>query len=173
MASIFAFTRQGSQVRTLYRPPFKSSDWILGPTSNRAFFLSETSFRWQYKVAMPRPPQVFMSRLDKEFPQWGNTRMLPFPEDYSPPSTRMLTSFPTSPSALSSGTASSCISSLLAKREVARCGGGLCGYALWKCEEHHRHFARHHVARGNGVEPHPFFRHKTARRGIVGPAASF
>ena len=29
--------------------------------------------------------QVFMDRLDREFPQWGDTYMLPFPEDYSPP----------------------------------------------------------------------------------------
>jgi hypothetical protein len=29
--------------------------------------------------------QVFMERLDKEFPQWGDTYMLPFPEDYAPP----------------------------------------------------------------------------------------
>lgn len=28
---------------------------------------------------------VFMSRLDKEFPQWGQTLLLPFPDDYSPP----------------------------------------------------------------------------------------
>lgn len=28
--------------------------------------------------------QVFMARLDKEFPQWGETLMLPFPENYSP-----------------------------------------------------------------------------------------
>lgn len=29
--------------------------------------------------------QVFMDRLDREFPQWGDTLMLPFPEDYAPP----------------------------------------------------------------------------------------
>lgn len=29
--------------------------------------------------------QIFMDRLDKEFPQWGDTYMLPFPEDYAPP----------------------------------------------------------------------------------------
>ncbi len=28
--------------------------------------------------------QVFMARLDKEFPQWGETLMLPFPDDYVP-----------------------------------------------------------------------------------------
>lgn len=30
---------------------------------------------------------VFMDRLDHEYPQWGKTRMLPFPDDYSPPET--------------------------------------------------------------------------------------
>jgi hypothetical protein len=29
--------------------------------------------------------QVFSRRLDAEFPQWGDTLMLPFPEDYTPP----------------------------------------------------------------------------------------
>jgi len=29
--------------------------------------------------------QVFMDRLDKEFPQWGSNYMLPFPDDYQPP----------------------------------------------------------------------------------------
>jgi hypothetical protein len=29
--------------------------------------------------------RVFMERLDREFPQWGDTLMLPFPEDYEPP----------------------------------------------------------------------------------------
>jgi len=29
--------------------------------------------------------RVFMSRLDREYPQWGNTMMLPFPEDYAAP----------------------------------------------------------------------------------------
>jgi len=29
--------------------------------------------------------KVFMSRLDKEFPQWGESYFLPFPEDYTPP----------------------------------------------------------------------------------------
>jgi len=29
--------------------------------------------------------QVFMERLDKEFPQWGSSLMLPFPDDYHPP----------------------------------------------------------------------------------------
>lgn len=29
--------------------------------------------------------RVFMDRLDKEYPQWGNTLMLPFPDDYAPP----------------------------------------------------------------------------------------
>lgn len=29
--------------------------------------------------------QVFMHRLDKEFPQWGDSYMLPFPDDYEPP----------------------------------------------------------------------------------------
>lgn len=28
---------------------------------------------------------VFMNRLDREFPQWGDTLMLPFPDDYTPP----------------------------------------------------------------------------------------
>lgn len=30
---------------------------------------------------------VFMSRLDNEFPQWGETMMLPFPDNYSPGTT--------------------------------------------------------------------------------------
>jgi hypothetical protein len=29
--------------------------------------------------------KVFMDRLDQEFPQWGKTYLLPFPDDYSPP----------------------------------------------------------------------------------------
>ena len=29
--------------------------------------------------------QIFMKRLDKEYPQYGKTMMLPFPDDYSPP----------------------------------------------------------------------------------------
>jgi hypothetical protein len=29
--------------------------------------------------------QIFWQRLDAEFPQWGDTLMLPFPEDYDPP----------------------------------------------------------------------------------------
>lgn len=29
--------------------------------------------------------QVFMDRLDREFPQWGKNYLLPFPDDYSPP----------------------------------------------------------------------------------------
>ena len=29
--------------------------------------------------------RVFVDRLDREFPQWGETLMLPFPEDYEPP----------------------------------------------------------------------------------------
>lgn len=29
--------------------------------------------------------KTFMQRLDKEYPQWGQTLMLPFPEDYTPP----------------------------------------------------------------------------------------
>ena len=29
--------------------------------------------------------RVFMERLDKEFPQWGTTRLLPFPDDYEGP----------------------------------------------------------------------------------------
>ena len=29
--------------------------------------------------------KVFMSRIDREFPQWGDTLMLPFPEEYDPP----------------------------------------------------------------------------------------
>jgi hypothetical protein len=31
--------------------------------------------------------QVFMNRLDREFPQWGSNFMLPFPDDYKPPET--------------------------------------------------------------------------------------
>jgi hypothetical protein len=31
--------------------------------------------------------RTFMTRLDTEYPQWGNTLMLPFPDDYSPPDT--------------------------------------------------------------------------------------
>jgi len=30
--------------------------------------------------------KVFMDRLDHEFPQWGDNLMLPFPDDYTPPS---------------------------------------------------------------------------------------
>lgn len=29
--------------------------------------------------------QVFMDRVDREFPQWGETMMLPFPDEYDPP----------------------------------------------------------------------------------------
>ena len=29
--------------------------------------------------------RVFMERLDKEYPQWGDTLMLPFPDGYTPP----------------------------------------------------------------------------------------
>lgn len=29
--------------------------------------------------------QVFMDRLDREFPQWGDQLLLPFPDDYQPP----------------------------------------------------------------------------------------
>lgn len=29
--------------------------------------------------------KVFMERIDHEYPQWGNNRLLPFPDDYSPP----------------------------------------------------------------------------------------
>jgi hypothetical protein len=29
--------------------------------------------------------RVFMDRLDKEYPQWGHTFMLPFPDTYSAP----------------------------------------------------------------------------------------
>jgi hypothetical protein len=32
--------------------------------------------------------QVFMDRLDREFPQWGSNLMLPFPDDYKPPGTQ-------------------------------------------------------------------------------------
>jgi hypothetical protein len=32
--------------------------------------------------------QVFIDRLDREFPQWGTNFMLPFPEDYDPPQTK-------------------------------------------------------------------------------------
>jgi hypothetical protein len=31
--------------------------------------------------------QVFMDRLDMEYPQWGTTMLLPFPENYPPPNT--------------------------------------------------------------------------------------
>jgi P63C domain len=30
--------------------------------------------------------RVFMDRLDQEFPQWGSNMMLPFPDNYDPPS---------------------------------------------------------------------------------------
>ncbi len=30
-----------------------------------------------------------MERLDREFPQWGRTLMLPFPENYLPPYRRL------------------------------------------------------------------------------------
>lgn len=29
--------------------------------------------------------EVFMDRLDREYPQWGTTMLLPFPDDYEPP----------------------------------------------------------------------------------------
>jgi hypothetical protein len=29
--------------------------------------------------------RIFMARIDHEFPQWGKTMLLPFPEDYNPP----------------------------------------------------------------------------------------
>jgi hypothetical protein len=29
--------------------------------------------------------KVFMDRLDHEYPQWGKTLLLPFPENYDPP----------------------------------------------------------------------------------------
>jgi hypothetical protein len=29
--------------------------------------------------------RIFMDRLDREFPQWGTTMMLPFPDDYAEP----------------------------------------------------------------------------------------
>lgn len=29
--------------------------------------------------------QIFMDRLDREYPQWGKNMLLPFPEDYPPP----------------------------------------------------------------------------------------
>jgi P63C domain-containing protein len=35
--------------------------------------------------------QVFMDRLDREFPQWGKTYLLPFPDDYAPPEEDMRT----------------------------------------------------------------------------------
>ena len=40
--------------------------------------------------------QIFMERLDKEFPQWGSNLMLPFPEDEVPPpvSTNLLLEAP-------------------------------------------------------------------------------
>jgi hypothetical protein len=31
--------------------------------------------------------QIFMDRLDHEYPQWGKTLLLPFPDDYPPPPT--------------------------------------------------------------------------------------
>jgi hypothetical protein len=31
--------------------------------------------------------KVFMDRVDHEYPQWGNNLLLPFPDDYTPPST--------------------------------------------------------------------------------------
>ena len=31
--------------------------------------------------------QTFMDRLNAEFPQWGDTLLLPFPSDYTPPAT--------------------------------------------------------------------------------------
>jgi hypothetical protein len=30
--------------------------------------------------------RVFMDRLDQDFPQWGSNMMLPFPDNYDPPS---------------------------------------------------------------------------------------
>jgi len=42
---------------------------------------------------------VFMDRLDKEFPQWGKNLMLPFPEDYAPPSVNGLSSIALPPPA--------------------------------------------------------------------------
>jgi hypothetical protein len=29
--------------------------------------------------------QTFMDRLDREYPQWGQTLLLPYPTDYAPP----------------------------------------------------------------------------------------
>jgi hypothetical protein len=31
---------------------------------------------------------VFIDRLDQEYPQWGKTMLLPFPDNYRPPSPR-------------------------------------------------------------------------------------
>jgi hypothetical protein len=42
--------------------------------------------------------QVFMERLDREYPQWGKTLMLPFPEDYSPPAISETSTLPSPPS---------------------------------------------------------------------------
>jgi hypothetical protein len=28
--------------------------------------------------------RIFMDRLDREYPQWGTTMLLPFPDDYAP-----------------------------------------------------------------------------------------
>lgn len=36
--------------------------------------------------------KVFMDRLDREYPQWGKTLMLPFPDDYQPPEGETATS---------------------------------------------------------------------------------
>jgi len=41
--------------------------------------------------------KVFMNRLDKEFPQWGESYMLPFPDDYEPPQVTYDPSFNASP----------------------------------------------------------------------------
>ena len=29
--------------------------------------------------------RVFMDRIDREYPQWGKTCLLPSPDDYAPP----------------------------------------------------------------------------------------
>ena len=29
--------------------------------------------------------RVFMDRLNQEYPQWGKTMLLPFPDNYTPP----------------------------------------------------------------------------------------
>jgi hypothetical protein len=37
------------------------------------------------EAAIVHPHREVMDRLDREYPQWGETMMLPFPEEYDPP----------------------------------------------------------------------------------------